>query len=303
MPVLAIANGKGGVGKTTLAANIAGLAAASGWSVLAVDLDRQANLAADLGYGGDEAADNGRALYRALINGAPLVPSGREIRPGLDVVAGGTRTAQAIEDLGAIGDLATALRPLTRDYHLVVLDCPPAHERTIDEALLAADGLLVPVRCDAASLQGLELMAGQYQQAKQSNPGLRLVGVVMVGVSRSATAIRREVRETLEAALEGIAPVLDSAIGYAERAAYDMRLAGQLAHEYEAAAEDARRQRLRSLRNESGDLRLTRRFSTAATGLAADFEAVADEVLERLVAPNPGSPQVDSDESRSRVQP
>ena len=86
-----VSNGKGGVLKTSLAANLSGLAAASGWSVLAVDLDPQGNLATDLGC--LERSDGGEALLRAVAENAPLIPL-RDVRPGLDVVAGGPRTAE-----------------------------------------------------------------------------------------------------------------------------------------------------------------------------------------------------------------
>ena len=79
-----ILNGKGGVGKTSLTANLAGLAARSGWPTLAVDLDRQGNLQRDLGY----ASDGGRSLVAAAL-GRGSVEVIREVRPGLDVIAGG----------------------------------------------------------------------------------------------------------------------------------------------------------------------------------------------------------------------
>ncbi len=97
--VVVVAQGKGGVGKTSLTANVAGLAAASGHRVLAVDLDQQGNLARDLGY---EPGD-GERLLQAFVAGQP-VPVVKGIRPGLDVVPGGP----------AIGDLlgiVSATRP------------------------------------------------------------------------------------------------------------------------------------------------------------------------------------------------
>src|SRR5206468_10346854 len=86
-----VSNGKGGVLKTSLTANVAGLSAASGWRVLAVDLDPQGNLASDLGM--LDASDGGEGLLRAVAEQAPLEPL-RDVRPGLDLVAGGPRTAE-----------------------------------------------------------------------------------------------------------------------------------------------------------------------------------------------------------------
>ena len=79
-------NGKGGVGKTSLVANIAGLAAGSGWRVLAIDTDPQGNLARDLGV--LEQADDGANLRDAILARTPLAPL-RAVRPGLDLAAGG----------------------------------------------------------------------------------------------------------------------------------------------------------------------------------------------------------------------
>lgn len=295
MPVrntVAFANGKGGVGKTTLAANVAGLAAVSGWEVLAVDLDAQGNLGADLGYAGSSADDGGRALQAALVGDGKLQPSGRGIREGLDVVAGGQAARRSAAVLaGDQGGLVEVLEPVGRGYDLVVLDCPPAEETMVSEALLAAEGLVVPVRPDAASQQGLQLMARHYEKARAVNRRLRLLGVVLFGVSRAATAIRREVRGHLEAVLDGIAPVFEATIGYAERAAYDMRIAGQLAHEYEQAAQEAQHRRLRQLRQGKPDGLAASHYSRAAEGVAGDFEAVTEAILARLVqTPETASP-------------
>ena len=118
----------------------------------------------------------------------------------------------------------------------------------VDLALAAARGLLIPVRHDAASLKGLELMARQYRKVRSHlNPDLQLLGVVLFGIGRSATAIRHEVRATLESSLGELAPVFDTVIRFSERAPYDMRLDGKLAHEYEIAAEAARTSRLAAL--------------------------------------------------------
>jgi len=105
---IAIANGKGGVGKTTITANLSGLLAAAGYRVLAVDTDPQGNLARDLAYEGD----GGQSLALAIQHGKPLEPL-REVRPNLDVIAGG----EALADVAAVaisrssrgGDLTAVL--------------------------------------------------------------------------------------------------------------------------------------------------------------------------------------------------
>ncbi len=286
--VIAIANGKGGVGKTSLSANLSGLLANSGWRTLAVDLDQQGNLGADLGYLQDERFDEGHALWDALVDGQALKPPLMEVRPRLDVVAGGRWTARADAVLTAEGVenrqlLRVALESLQADYDVIVLDCPPAGGVMVTLALAAARGLVIPVRADAASLKGLEVMARHYQQAKQGdNPDLELLGVVLFAVGLGSTSIREEVKTTLRRALGTIAPVFDAVIRHSERAAYDMRLAGELAHEYELGAEKAKRRRLGLLRQGSRDVGHRRRYSTTANGVAEDYACLAQEIMSRF---------------------
>jgi hypothetical protein len=127
-------------------------------------------------------------------------------------------------------------------------------------------------------------MARQYQRIKSHlNPTLQLLGVVLFGVGRSATVIRQEVRETLVASLGEIAPVFDTVIRFSERAPYDMRMEGRLAHEYEVAAEAARSDRLAALRSSAPDaLKAIPRYSQTARGLADDYLHLAEEVLGRF---------------------
>src|SRR5437764_8878927 len=94
---VAIANGKGGVGKTSITANVAGTAALSGWKVLTVDLDGQGNLGNDLGYNQRGLSDEGRGMVRAVVSGDPLEPL-VGVRENLDAVPGG----EAVDELVAI---------------------------------------------------------------------------------------------------------------------------------------------------------------------------------------------------------
>ncbi len=213
------------------------------------------------------------------------------MRPRLDVVPGGEHTGNAgavvasqLADVDVLRNLERALAAVAPSYDVIVLDCPPAGGVMVDLALVAAHGLLIPVRHDAASLKGLELMARQYRKVRgHLNPDLQLLGVVLFGIGRSATAIRHEVRSTLEASLGELAPVFDTVIRFSERAPYDMRLEGKLAHEYELAAEEARLSRLAALHSGSpSDLQSMPRYSQTASGLAEDYMSLTDEVLSRL---------------------
>ena len=92
---IAFVNGKGGVGKTSITANTAGILANSEWRVLAIDLDRQGNLQKDLGYREDDRHDQGEMLFRALTGDQALEPILTEVRPNLDVIPGGEQIEYA----------------------------------------------------------------------------------------------------------------------------------------------------------------------------------------------------------------
>jgi cellulose biosynthesis protein BcsQ len=279
--LIAIANGKGGAGKTTLAAQLGGIAANSGWRTLIVDLDAQGNLGRDLGY--YDANDHGAALATAVVT--RRAPERlRDVRPGLDVIPAGreTPTAEAAlaarrsTDPHAIGLLADVLAPLAADYDLLVCDCPPAtHAPIVEAALVAARFLLIPTFRDEGSLDGLERMADKVTRLRGDglNPALELLGVAMLNFPPHGIDTR-DVRAELVAAL-GQDLVFDTAVRENANAAAHARKLGMLQYEYEIAA--VRQEPWYKQRN-------TRRFSRSATGLSADYEALADEILGRFVA-------------------
>lgn len=286
---LCIANGKGGVGKTTLVAALAGMYAAAGHQVLAVDLDPQGSLGHDLGYRAGDHDDEGRALRTALIDGQALEAVARSVRPNLDAVCGGS----ALEDVrGVAFARSSAGRPMTkalrnalgaagRRYDLVLIDTPPGERELVEMALTASDYLLVPTKTDEASLDGLGVLAERVAAALTHNPDLRLLGVVLFGVQPRSQKLRAQVREAAEAALGGSAPVLNSEVRHLESAAVDARRHGLLPHELEEAQVSERRSRLRQLR--AGLKERDQLLSRDASGLAGDYAALAAEVLQRML--------------------
>lgn len=288
---LMFGNGKGGVGKTSLAANVAGLAAHAGWRVLTVDLDPQGNLGSDLGYKQDGLGDEGEGLLQAVVAGRPVSPI-TNVRPRLDSIPAGQATTdlwavinnRRSVDSEAIADLDVVLGPISQAYDLVVIDSPPAGGVAVDAALSASRWLVIPVKFDDGSIDGLELMARQFASAKATvNPALQLLGVALFDFSTAGTAIRREVRAQLTAELGGVAPVIKSIIRRAERAAYDMRKNGLLAHEYQAKAVESHErvsiaERIRMSR--SGNA--APQYSSAAGGLAEDYAKLTTELLLSL---------------------
>jgi chromosome partitioning protein len=275
--VVAVANGKGGVGKTSVTANVAGIAALSGWRVLAVDLDSQGNLGNDLGYNDDGRSDRGKGLLQAVVGGMAPVVLG-EVRPGLDVIAGGeaTEELEAIlttrqqRDRGAVRALAEALSRVG-DYQLVLLDCPPSSGILLDAALMAARFLVIPTRGDSGSLDGLVKVARRFAQVRSAgNPAIELLGVVLFDFGKNDTAVVRRVRQRLIQDLDGAAPVFDTFIRNSRMAPGDMRELGVLAYEYETAATRAPRW----FEDPSA-----RRYSRSANGLAEDYQALTNEIL------------------------
>lgn len=284
--VVAVANGKGGVGKTSLTAGLAGLVAAAGYRVLVIDTDPQGNMRRDLGY----EAENQDSLALSILHGLPIHIQ-RDIRPNLDVIAGGpslydiptafiSRGArgQVLAGLGSVLDQARPLRPHA-DYDLVLVDTPPGEPVLQDIVFAAADYLIIPTRSDEASLDGLVVVAQRFAAAKVSNPGLELLGVLLFGVRAGSKRLRETVRVALEETLDGAAPVFEASIRYLESAAVDMRRHGLLPHELEKGQRSQQKKRLSRLRGGAKPAPEEDLLSRDASGLAGDYTALAREVL------------------------
>lgn len=284
MHAIVLANAKGGVGKTTLVAQLAGLLAAAGHRVLAIDLDPQGNLSRDLGY-----RDDGEALADTLLRERPVVAL-TNVRPGLDVLPGG----QALGDISAVAAsrrvdgrpltaaLSTALYPLQRTYQWAFIDTPPGERFLVEIGLASARYLIIPTRSDDASVDGLEVTARRFVAARQINPAIELLGVALFATTARATRMRDSVRTALGALLEGAAPVFRSEIRYLESAAYDARRQGLLVHELEGAQRRALADRLAQLRR--GDRPADGLYSRDASNLASDYQQLAEEIVARVTA-------------------
>jgi len=180
--VLAVVNQKGGVGKTTTAINLAAGLALEGLPTLLIDCDPQANATGGLGIGRDEAR---LSVYDVLMGNATvdetLVPTGVE---NLTLLPGSKNMVGA--NLELVGQdrrefrLREAIEPLRDKYPFIVLDCPPALDLLTLNALVAADGLLVPMQAEYFALEGItELMQTLDRVAQAFNPGLALEGVLL----------------------------------------------------------------------------------------------------------------------------
>lgn len=291
---LAVANSKGGVGKTSLSSNVAGLAARSGLRVLLVELDAQGNANRDLGTMG--RSDRGEGLARALSDGTTLRVLD-EVRPNLDLVPGGPETEKAYQTLGALYDgfpayelLEAALATVADEYDLIVLDCPPGEQAVQLAALTAARFALCPTKPDDGSIDGLTTVVSRAVAVKQRyGKTTEFLGVVLTGVSRSATRVVAEARDEINLRSKGVLPVYDTTVRFAEAPATACRRHGLLVHELKAAAArqnadmEAQHGKAWAARLSKEERKDLRRLPDAK-GLADDYRHITEAVLADMAA-------------------
>jgi chromosome partitioning protein len=184
--IVAVANQKGGVGKTTTAVNLAAAFATRGRRVLVLDLDPQANATAGLGVADGTAATSYELLLGETELEAAIAPS---VVPGLSVVPASPNLAAAEIELGAKSRreflLARAIHNRLAGYDDVLIDCPPSLNLLTINALVAADCVLVPLQCEFYALAGLAQLIGTIERVQRSlNPRLVLQGVVLTMYDR-----------------------------------------------------------------------------------------------------------------------
>jgi chromosome partitioning protein len=195
--ILALANQKGGVGKTTTTINLAACLAEAGERVLIVDLDPQANATSGLG----ESANGSSSLD--LLDGAPVAELAKPTRfANLELVPAKTELAGTAVELARRADgerfLAQALEAGSPDYSFVFVDCPPSLGPLTVNALAAADRVLVPVQAEYYALEGLAQLVGSVELVRRRlNPRLSLAGVLLTmvdGRTKLAADVAAEVR-------------------------------------------------------------------------------------------------------------
>jgi chromosome partitioning protein len=194
----AIANQKGGVGKSTTAVNVAGYLGEWGHRTMLVDLDPQGNATSGFGVLRDASRPN---VYSVLVEGRSLqtavMPTGA---PGVDLLPSDIALAGAEIELISLprreSRLLYALDALDDIYEYVIIDCPPSLGLLTLNALVAARHLLVPIQCEFYALEGLGHLAYTLDLVRQqSNPRLELAGIVMTLYDRRTTLSAQVVEE------------------------------------------------------------------------------------------------------------
>jgi chromosome partitioning protein len=198
--VYAIANQKGGVGKTTTAVNLAACVAEAGYDTLLVDIDPQCNATIALGLGKDAP----QTLYDVLVGDAALADIVMETEiERLRIAPSGPDLAGATVELPRISGselrLRQALEPVRGDYAFTLLDCPPSLGPLTVNALVAADRVIVPVQAEYFALEGLAgLLDTLSLLQRELNPRLTVAGMLLTmydGRTRLAQDVEREIRQ------------------------------------------------------------------------------------------------------------
>jgi len=198
--VIAIANRKGGVGKTTTAINLGAALAAENAKTLVMDCDPQANTTAGLGFPRDPTR---RSIYHALLLNVPIAdliqncePKTLHLLPSDKDLVGAT--IELVDRDQREHVLREAIEPIRDRFDFILLDCPPALDLLTLNALVAADSVLVPVQCEYFALEGVsELLDTLIRIRRTHNPKLAVEGILLT-MFDERTNLSHQVRDDLK---------------------------------------------------------------------------------------------------------
>ncbi|MEK0306802.1 ParA family protein [Bifidobacterium favimelis] len=203
--VIAMCNQKGGVGKTTSSINIAGALSQYGRRVLIVDFDPQGAATVGLGVNAN-GVDNTiyTAMFDSTLDVHQVVMHTRF--PGLDVIPANIDLSaaeiQLVSEVGREQALASTIRPLRKEYDVIIIDCQPSLGLLTVNALTAADGVIIPVAAEFFALRGVALLMQSIEKVRSRiNPDLQVYGVLVTMYTR--TLHSEEVLQRIYEAFEG----------------------------------------------------------------------------------------------------
>jgi chromosome partitioning protein len=179
--IIAIANQKGGVGKTTTAINLSACIAEKGKKVLTIDIDPQGNTTSGLGV---DKKDNEKTIYQLVIDECKVEDTIiNNVYDNLDLIPSDVNLAGAEIDLIGIEEreyiLKKAIDKVKDNYDFIIIDCPPSLTMLTVNAMTAADTVLVPIQCEYYALEGLSQLIHSINLVKKKlNPALEIEGVV-----------------------------------------------------------------------------------------------------------------------------
>ncbi len=240
--IIAVANQKGGVGKTTTAINLATAFAATGKQTLLIDADPQGN--ASTGLGVDAPTRKAKNLYRLLGEKSRLAGSVCDtLVPGLKIVPSVVDLSAADVELATVPDREYVLKDQLNDseeyFDFILIDCPPSLGLLTINALAASTSILVPMQCEFYALEGLSHLLHTVERIQQNiNPDLDILGVLLTMVDRRSR-LTREVADDVRAHLKDrvFASEIPRNVRLSEAPShgkpaivYDFRCAGSLAY-------------------------------------------------------------------------
>jgi chromosome partitioning protein len=201
--VIAIANQKGGVGKTTTAVNLAACLAERRKKVLLIDLDPQANATSGMGL----AKEPGASLYRSLLEGAPAAQFIKTSDiANLDIIPSEIDLAGTEVEIARMENYLVRLRTVLQDivldggYDFIILDCSPSLGILTMNVLTAAHSVVIPIQCEYYALEGLSVMTRLIDQLRESgtNPGIHIEGILMTMYDMRTNLSQQVVQEVIQ---------------------------------------------------------------------------------------------------------
>lgn len=245
--VIALANQKGGVGKTTTAVNLSAALAEKGKKILLIDSDAQGNATSGLGI---RIEKGGKTLYNVITEEEPI--SSAIVKTAYDslyICPSNVDLSGAEIELVDVPDrahrLKKALAAIKNDYDFILIDCPPSLGLVTLNALAAADTVLVPIQCEFYALEGLALLTGTIKRVKKSiNPDIEFEGILLTMFNgranlsiQVADEVKRYFREKVYKTVIPRNIRLSEAPGFGESVlTYDSRSKG--AESYRALADE-----------------------------------------------------------------